>query len=222
MRAQTAAHLPASTVLLLTMLLVGACVPIHEGPQLRTVPEGLSYTNSIDSAGLALPARDKVRQVAYIPLGEQRWPLSVIIAEYRGTTSSSEVEAARLEVARHSGSTAEVGELETLRIDGHAAWGWLQTHRRSGDVTGLTFTAIVAYPAANYTIVVSSLSPKLKPPEYLRDVARTFAVRHEGDADAWALIVAGALLGVFLTFLWRLQGRTPGSATDTVSRLLRR
>jgi hypothetical protein len=207
-------------MLLVLALLGPACAPVHEGPQLGTVPEGLAYTNTLDAAGHPLPRRQKVRQIGYIPTGEERWPLSVIITEYAGATTFAEIGEARDELLRRHGSSTEYSELEPITIDGHQGWGWLETYRYKGEVESAGFTVVVSYATNTYGIQVETRKPKLRNAAYLKGLAATFAVRHTTDLDGLVLIMGGLLLGGILALIWRTQkpGRRP--AADTVTRLL--
>lgn len=207
--------------LLLACLAGLGCTPLHEGPQLRSVPDGLAYTSTISSARLPLRGRQKTRQVAYLPTGEERWPLSVIITEYAGVTNASEVRASHQEYVKRYGESTDYGQIETVTIDGREGWGWLETYRYRAEVMSVGFTVILPYDSVSYSVEVTSRKPKLKDEAYLRELAASFVVRYQTDYDAWILIVGGLALGGILVLVRRAQLQPARPDADTVTRLLR-
>lgn len=193
---------------LLAALGVG-CGPVYEGPQLREVPEGLAYSNAWTSARVPLPLRKRVRQIHYVPPpAVERNRSTVVITEYEGLATRTEVSDARDALAAQYTSTV-YGPLEDLRIDGKPAWGWTETQRegKTKEIYTMGLTAVVAYPKQNatYSVEFTAGDPAHQRRDILERTVTSFTVASAGPPLGVKLILFGLALFAVTLGAWHLH-----------------
>jgi hypothetical protein len=168
-----------------------------EGGQIPDPPPGFALDPNCSSARLVFRGAEAVRQRCYFTRGEPH--NSIVITEFKGTTSESAVGAAKDDLA--SRYKESLGPIESLRIDGRPAWGWLETQMSGGKLYSLKYQAVVAYPASHYSVEFFATDPRFRSEEFLRRTVTTFAVLHGGQIE-WkgALVVLIAAAGLVLAY----------------------
>ena len=123
---------------------------------------------------------------------------SIMITEYRGSTSGAQAEAAR-STAAEKWSYQEYGPAEELEIDGRDSWGWLITQRSKGEVTSLEYVAVVPYADRTYSVEFYASDDKLYDKYFLKKTVSSFEVSGAGPLQASHLfILAGLTVAAFI------------------------
>ena len=186
---------PAALLLALLVLLLleaPACVTTAiEGAQIASPPSGLGFDPNCSAARKVLRDRDTVRQRCYVGRGES--PDWITITEFKGTTARRSVEDARTDASQRYRDHV-LGALEDIRVDGREAWGWTTSTTYKGKVTSLGYVAVVAYPAATYSIEFDARSARNMDPALVRSTVRSFTVRRSRDVDWRKVLLALVLL----------------------------
>lgn len=179
-----------------SLLLASCASPTIEGGQVTKPPPGFAYDGNCSFARVAFPDRELVRQRCWGTRGEPH--SSVDVAEFRGTATRADAQAARDALAKRY--PGEYGPLEALRVDGREAWAWRETQRdKNGAVSALETKAVVAYANATYTVEFFARDPRFLDADLQRLTIGSFRVIRSGDID-YGKIIAAALLAVAVYF----------------------
>jgi hypothetical protein len=152
-------------------------------------------------ARLVFPELPKVDQRGYFYMTQDDDHCSIMITEYDKAVTEEDVARALLETARRY-SNPKYGKLETLRIDGRPAWGWLTTQLSEGELSSLEYTAIISYEKEQKTYAVEFYASVFKymDESYMKRTLESFAVEKEsetsyGQIGLIALLVIGVGVG---------------------------
>lgn len=185
------------------LVLVGCSTARIEGPQIVDRPPGFALSLDAESAANMFPDREVLAQRGYFTKG--RRASSIMITEYEGAAERSEAQAAR-DRREKSWSHAEVGSVESLKIDGRSAWGWTIDQKLDGELKSKAFVAVVPYGESTYAIEFYASNPQLWKGDLLRDTVRSFAVVHKGSVGPFQ-ILALVGLGVGVVFFVKRMRR---------------
>jgi len=202
-RPRFAARIATHLALLAGLALFLSCdttLEKREGPMIPSPPAGFAYDPNATAARLVYPDRAKLSQRAYATMGEPY--SSIYITEFAGTSAREDAEAARRDLAKRYPAGTEYGALETLTIDGRAAWGWLETSTYQNRISSYEFKAIVPYDEITYSVEFDSNQPGRMGPDYLREVVGTFKVNRKGRFNPVQIIVLAGIL-VAGWFAWK-------------------
>lgn len=184
-------------------LALASCGPVYEGPQLAEVPDGLAYTSSIRSARVPLPGRRVLAQYAYAGPGGLDWKTSVVISEYEGLATRSEVEAARDGFhARYGGRSSRYGPVGEVRVGGRPGWGYTEDGLLDGRVVRRGLTAVVPWDERTFSLEVGSSEAPWDDREAQRRLVASFHVAKRGR---YRPLLFGLLLAGLCA--WALLGR---------------
>lgn len=192
---------------LLLVLAAAGCGPIHDGPQLREEPPGLTYTTGMSSARTPLRNRPQVRQITYWEEPRSTGGQSVLIVEYEGEATLGEAEEAREVYAKSYGRHGEVGPAGRLSVEGRPAVYWIETHRkpdestrdedvttRDEDVTSRILWAVVPWSGKTYGLECASAGDALLSEEELRARLQSFTVYDANRATGRNYVILGILV----------------------------
>lgn len=185
---------------LLLVLVAAGCGPIHDGPQLREEPPGLTYTTGMSSARTPLRNRPQVRQITYWEEPRSAGGQSVLIVEYEGEATLGEAEEAREVYAKSYGRHGEVGPALRLSVEGRPAVYWIETQRkpvesrREEDVTNRILWAVVPWSGKTYGLECASAGDALLSENELRVRLQSFTVYDAGRATGRNYVILGILV----------------------------
>lgn len=207
----------ARTVLAFVALLPLAGCSAVDGPQLGRVPPGLGYISAVVPSSPPLTKRFVQRQFGYVTAGDvyER----VTITEYAGMATTDEIIRSREELADRSRGD-ELGEMDYLTVDRRPAMGWSTAFRVNERTYARGFTVVVPYRYRTYSIEYFTRDERNQDASYLRSVVASFHVPNPWSEIGAVMIVLGLIVALVTHATER--GLAGGTASDTVSRLLRR
>ncbi len=168
---------PAAALLVLWGL-AGCSQPLMDGAQVPGRPEGFVFDANSSAARKVFPDRQVLDQRSYFTVSGE-YSNSIMITEYAGETGYEEVQAAREAAeARYGGNTA-YGPIDATVIDKRPAWTYLVTQRYRGDISSLTYTAVVSYgkTGRTYSVEFHASDPRYMDEALLAGVVKSFTVR---------------------------------------------
>jgi hypothetical protein len=187
--------------LLAAASLTGCTSPRFEGPQVQDPPVNFIFDANASQGRNVFPDRQQIAQVAWFHAMGDRDHSSVFITTYANPSSRADVQAARNAQEQRYGNYIRYGDLESLWIDEHPAWGWLETQVFEGGVVSLEYKMVVSYDSVSYAVEYFSNEPEYMDAAQLRDVVMTFAVgKRELNVTA-ILILAVVVLVTVLAWL---------------------
>jgi len=191
-------------------LLMAACTPLLEGPQLTRPLPGLAYVvqqgpSNPRKLGTHAPRLHR----SWMTLKEPHSSLDIL--EVEGCVTRAEAQAWLAE--NPAPSYAKRGSLEDARIDGRSAWTWVETSQASRKLG-----AIVPYSDATYVIHLYSSQPQYQDDAKLMAAVASFD-RDPGGALKW--IVPGVVLALIGVGAYGfLKWRAPPPPPQVISRPL--
>jgi hypothetical protein len=155
----------------------GCSKPLIEGAQVTDRPVGFLFDANATAARKVFPGRRVVDQRGYFTPGEDN-ACSIMITEYEGPTSYEEVRSAREVAAARYGHSTDYGAVDATVIDERPAWGYLVTQHYRGEISSLTYTAIVSYAKDDrtYTVEFYASDPRYMNEDFLAETVKTFTV----------------------------------------------
>jgi hypothetical protein len=195
-------------VLLVGSLLLGACAPTLEGPQLTKPLPGLAYVvQQGPSNPRKLGTHSPGLQRFWMTMREPHSSLDIL--EVEGNVTRAEVQTWLAE--NPSPSYAERGPLEDARIDGRAGWTWVEKSQGSR-----TLGAVVPYADASYVIHLYSSQAEYQDEAKLMAAVASFDRNPGGSLRVVIPVVVLALLGVGVYGF--LRWKAPPPPPQVVSR----
>lgn len=192
-------------MLLLATALPACSGPRFEGPQVQEPPVNFVFDANASQGRNVYPDRRQRAQVAWWHSMGERDHSSVFITTYDGPSTQADVAAARNRQAEQYGHYIRYGDLETLWIDDHGAWGWLETQIVEGDTASLEYKAVVTYDSVSYAVEFFSSEPEWMDPTRLREVVSSFAVGIKGG-KVGLKVLALVVLAVAAVLVWKVTG----------------
>lgn len=198
-------HRLALAALAAAFTAAGCDVPAFHGPQIQSPPPAFTRNPEAADTRVMFPELPVVHKDAWV---EASWGnfSGIFIHGHPGVLGPDEVDAARTDaMAARAGQrdTVEFGELELLRVDGRAAWGWGETWRMpDGGIRYVAFRVAVPYDTITYAIEFVSGEPGFKiRPDSLRTIVASFAI----GATTWNVPLIVALVGLVLLAGYRVH-----------------
>jgi hypothetical protein len=185
----------ASAALVLTMIAVAACVaPAVPGYQVQEVPRGFLFAANDSNGVKVFPDRDILNWGVWLGDVETFEPQSEIyVTRYSGNVTIEEAEAARdVQASRYGNpSSIDYGRVETVAIDGRAAFTWMETrHDENGAVRSLDYTAVIPYDTVTYAVKFNTSAAQRLHPDSLTRVVHSWGL---GETEVlWGAVLATA------------------------------
>lgn len=178
----------------LLALLLSACLPMLEGPQLRKLPPGLGYVvnQRAGGGGGELFGHAVAESRFWMSPGEPVSTLSIV--GYRGRFTGADVDALR-EQEKADGAVSRV------RTDGRESWTWFHP-----DDWRPTCTAVVPYDDVTFVIVLASGRVEHRDEKLMRAAVASFA-RAPGASVRWIAPLVFVLV-IALAVAARLKRRS--------------
>jgi hypothetical protein len=191
----------------LLLLLLASCRGlVREGPQLLDPPEGLGFTDPLQSARKPLPHRAAIRQMGYAAWNAEP-PDIVVITEYEGEASREEILSAREEFANQYRSES-YSAAEPTTIGGFDGWIWTITQEYRGELWSRDVVALVAGRGRTYSVEYSAHGAKASDPAAMKKVVASFRVVGRGATDLLVYALA-ALAALGLGVAWNRIQKAP-------------
>lgn len=193
-------------LLLIGLLASGCDMPRYQGPQLQTPPDGFLRKADVGQDRRMFPDRPSIFFDAWI---ESKWGefSGIYINGHSGTTTRQDVGEARASAIRNPIKHPwDVGEIETVTIDGRRGWAWMEMWFENG-LREVRYHVAVPYDSITYTVDFTTFDPAYKSrPDSIRAIVSSFAVgRTEWNLPALVLSVVGGVL-VLLVGWAKLHG----------------
>jgi len=196
----------------LTVLLAStACeVPRYQGPMVQALPDG--FIGEPEAGYQRELFRDRIlERDAYVVTASTEFS-GIYIRKLDGNTMRTDVVAAQ-EAARASRNDPQVsyGPIEDIRIDGRAAWAWMEETRDPNGLQFVDYRAVVPYDSISYAIEFVTGDPWWKTrPDSMRAVTQSFAI---GRVEWNMPFVIGSVVVLALllrSFAGKFGGKVPG------------
>lgn len=197
---------PAAAACILSIgssLTLGGCSkPALVGAQVTKAPPHFMFDANATAARLVFHDRPKVDQRGYFYMTRDDEHCSIMITEYAGSTTYEEAKAA-LEYHRRKYPYPTYGTLESLRVDGRSAWGWMTEQHHKGELSSITFHAVIPYEEEQktYTVEFYAGVDKFMDEGLLRDTVTSFTVKKDKEVSYGAIgFLAVVVVGVAVGF----------------------
>jgi hypothetical protein len=189
----------------LAVFLTGCSGPRFEGPQVQEPPLNFFFDANATQGRNVFPDRRELAQGGWWHSPGEYDHSSVFITTYDGPSTQADVQAARDRQEEEYGQYVRYSDLEALWIDGHAAWGWLETQILDGTTESLEYKVVVSYDSVSYAVEFFSSEPEWMDSTNMRDVVMSFAVGVP-RGNMTAKVVAVVLAVTVLLLFWRGKG----------------
>ena len=187
---------PVAPFLVLVPLVAAGCdLPRFHGPQIQSPPPAFTMNPEADQQRRIFPELQPIHHDAWVEASGGNFS-GIYIDGYRGVLTTEQIEGARQAAIAAYEPHVEVTELEPLRIDGRAAWGWTELWRPPGrGLVWVAYRAVIPYDTISYAVEFIAGDPGLKVrPDSLRTIVASFAVGRTQWNFPLIAIVAGAVL----------------------------